>query len=623
MCHYVKDTIVRFIPERLTFDTSMKTCYRIGGTPFLILNEADRLKIPPVSQSIRNLCRKSLGVSFWSPIQRSNFKYWQTYRKEGQPILVPWDEGEPNGNKIQNCALYHYDNQKYWDMTCDSPRCSICLFGKDRDMDVHFKLRGLCSKDNVIDHRYLLVVNETFNDNFVFKGYKRGILIRNETSWMIYDVKSLYEIQDIKDEKVLAAYKPSEDSDPFPFGTKEWIIPNSKCDPIQKLKFTQCNQDMFTCNDGDCIPLEQRCDHIFDCQDQSDEHDCNFVTFNQGSYLKNYPPMSRQSKTKIQVKVTISDISAIDELQMGFQAKLVVFMTWRDSRLTYFNLIDNDENLVSLNMMKELWIPKLVFVNSNMHLTGYLMKVKKTQLTGTPLSHSYLYEGKQYEGKDNDIILVGSLDGKFSCTYNLQNYPFDTQVCSIIMKLPQHLQDNLQITESSIEYKGEEQLVQFRIQDVDIEHNEKSLIEIKVILKRIPLYHIFVTYIPTTCILIMALVTLYIDEHHFEATIMVALTSMLVMYTLFQSIAQDMPSTAYLKLLDYWFIFGLVMPFIIFIILVSWELIRVKNLNQIKPMTPITNKDSHKLLIQVGLPLFCTIFVIIYFVTAMIIYFKI
>ena len=262
---------------------------------------------------------------------------------------------------------------------------------------------------------------------------------------------------------------------------------------------------MFTCDDGDCIPLEQRCDHLFDCQDQSDEHDCNFVTFNQGSYLKNYPPMSRQSKTKIQVKVIISDISAIDELQMGFQAKLVVFMTWRDSRLTYFNLIDNDENLVSLNMMKELWIPKLVFVNSNMHLTDYLMKVKKVQLTGTPLPHSYLYEGKQYEGKDNDIILVGSLDGEFSCTYNLQNYPFDTQVCSIIMKLPEHLQDNLQITESSIEYKGEEQLVQFRIQDVDIEHNEKSLIKIKVILKRIPLYHIFVTYIPTTCILIMAL----------------------------------------------------------------------------------------------------------------------
>ena len=109
MCHNVKDTIVRFIPERLTFDTSMKTCYRIGGEPFLILNEADRLKIPSVSQSIRNLCRKSLGVSFWSPIQRSNFKYWQIYGKEGQPILVPWDEGEPkkafdkainNANKV-------------------------------------------------------------------------------------------------------------------------------------------------------------------------------------------------------------------------------------------------------------------------------------------------------------------------------------------------------------------------------------------------------------------------------------------------------------------------------------------------------------------------------------------
>ena len=64
-----------------------------------------------------------------------------------------------------------------------------------------------------------------------------------------------------------------------------------------------------------------------------------------------------------------------------------------------------------------------------------------------------------------------------------------------------------------------------------------------------------------------------IDKSHFEATIMVALTAMLVMYTLFQGIAASMPSTSYMKLLDYWLFFGLVMPFGVFIVLVIWELI--------------------------------------------------
>jgi hypothetical protein len=53
---------------------------------------------------------------------------------------------------------------------------------------------------------------------------------------------------------------------------------------------------------------------------------------------------------------------------------------------------------------------------------------------------------------------------------------------------------------------------------------------------------------------------------------MVSLTGMLVMYTLYQSISLTLPPTAYFKLLDYWLIFSLLMPFVIFIIEVLWEL---------------------------------------------------
>ena len=67
--------------------------------------------------------------------------------------------------------------------------------------------------------------------------------------------------------------------------------------------------------------------------------------------------------------------------------------------------------------------------------------------------------------------------------------------------------------------------------------------------QRIPNYQIFCTYLPTTCILFMAVLTMFIDESHFEATIMVALTAMLVLYTLFQSISEVMPTTSYLKLI--------------------------------------------------------------------------
>ena len=46
------------------------------------------------------------------------------------------------------------------------------------------------------------------------------------------------------------------------------------------------------------------------------------------------------------------------------------------------------------------------------------------------------------------------------------------------------------------------------------------------------------TFVPSCCLIMMAEMTLFIDVSHFEATIMVALTSMLVKYTLYQSIGK-------------------------------------------------------------------------------------
>jgi hypothetical protein len=77
------------------------------------------------------------------------------------------------------------------------------------------------------------------------------------------------------------------------------------------------------------------------------------------------------------------------------------------------------------------------------------------------------------------------------------------------------------------------------------------------------------------CLLIIAEITLYIDESHFDTTIMVSLTSMLVMYTLYQSISGSLPQTAYLKMIDVWLLFGLLMPFVVFLFEVIWKLMQV------------------------------------------------
>ena len=51
-----------------------------------------------------------------------------------------------------------------------------------------------------------------------------------------------------------------------------------------------------------------------------------------------------------------------------------------------------------------------------------------------------------------------------------------------------------------------------------------------------------------------------------------SLTIMLVMYTMYQSISESVTKTAYLKMIDYWLFFCLLMPFFIFMIEIYWTL---------------------------------------------------
>jgi len=107
----------------------------------------------------------------------------------------------------------------------------------------------------------------------------------------------------------------------------------------------------------------------------------------------------------------------------------------------------------------------------------------------------------------------------------------------------------------------------------------QSEINVAINLKRIFSYHLTNTYMPTTTLLIIAEITLYFDEEKTEAAIGLSLTVMLVMYTMYQSISDKLIRTAYLKMIDYWLLFCLLMPFVIFMIEIYWLLMDKKKLN--------------------------------------------
>ena len=68
--------------------------------------------------------------------------------------------------------------------------------------------------------------------------------------------------------------------------------------------------------------------------------------------------------------------------------------------------------------------------------------------------------------------------------------------------------------------------------------------------------------------LIVCQSTLYFNAEHFKTTSGVTVTTMLVMYTLYQAVSHKLPPTSYIKMIDIWLIFGLILPFSVFFLLV-------------------------------------------------------
>ena len=78
--------------------------------------------------------------------------------------------------------------------------------------------------------------------------------------------------------------------DLLPVGKRSWFISQSSCsqglDEERVLLLSTCNAGQFTCDNGECISIESRCDGVVQCGDLSDEKACILAYANPENYLK-------------------------------------------------------------------------------------------------------------------------------------------------------------------------------------------------------------------------------------------------------------------------------------------------------------------------------------------------
>ena len=146
-----------------------------------------------------------------------------------------------------------------------NPSSVICQFDKEPTLT----LRGLC-KDALMDTQYKLAEPEPYDLDqdlstpFVYGGDDVGgyvgpkgwVIFRNRTDkrwWMTH-----YYYKDLSLTMMT--------QNMLPLGRHKWKIENNVCNEgttnYQTLQLSSCDQGQFTCDDGKCLDISQRCNNI-------------------------------------------------------------------------------------------------------------------------------------------------------------------------------------------------------------------------------------------------------------------------------------------------------------------------------------------------------------------------
>ena len=305
----------------------------------------------------------------------------------------------------------------------------------------------------------------------------------------------------------------------------------------------------------------------------SDEKNCLTVFVDPKKYLKDKPPPAPAGKEKTQVKVRVDllEILTLSVVEMKIITKYNLYLEWVDPRITFYNLKENmDLNGLLQEEMEKMWIPTTIFANTQSNKFSALDKKSIGVVNRVGLFTQSTIDEKEniykFKGKDNPITLSRVYETEWICMYDMRWYPFDTQWCTMQFKTSEDLGIFVNLTADGHEYSGPTELTQYFVRGTRLfmqkRKNNLYSVVFEVSLGRRLTATFLTAFLPTILLNVIGHATNYFKDFFFEAVVTVNLTVMLVLTTMFINISSALPVTSYVKMIDLWLIFNLILPFL-------------------------------------------------------------
>ena len=207
---------------------------------------------------------------------------------------------------------------------------------------------------------------------------------------------------------------------------------------------------------------------------------------------------SKVVPVNVNISMAVIDVLSILEKDLLYVLKFRFYMSWYDYRLKYHNIKRSKMlNSLSSNEVNKLWIPFVVF--SNTENSEFTEGNKETEVTisregdFTESSLDIVEEINIFEGSQNRITFQQIYSKTFRCLYELQLYPFDSQVmfkiflishfmyinalpqkCTVDMDLRDLDKTTVNLIPESIFMEGDTLLVQYIIKSWTLERKNIS-----------------------------------------------------------------------------------------------------------------------------------------------------
>lgn len=307
-------------PEERPLQDARLFCSRLNGSLAVPASADDNTRLAEQLQAFRDVCVPTAVWKLWLGItDKGEDGVWRTFYNNE---LVPYHNFPPlNAGSSYACATMKLDG--FWDGDrCIYKRCAACLVARTS----YLYLRGLCF-DNRFRMRFR--VDGYMNGRPYYRGYYHHVILWDEEhkQWLLVDTTT--------NATLLATEDVSEGG--YPVGKHSWAAQRGVCGQgrgaVLLLSLAPCKDHHFTCNSGDCIPRDLRCDFRYDCTDGSDEVNCSVVEF-KDHLQKELPPTGPDGgPLTVAPALTLSRIADVDDIAMSVTLEFHLSLRWTDTRL--------------------------------------------------------------------------------------------------------------------------------------------------------------------------------------------------------------------------------------------------------------------------------------------------